>query len=343
MEEVLLSICIPSYNRPLELIRLLNSIDCIFFNKIEIVICEDYSPKRNEIRNQVSLFCANNVDLNIKYFENEVNLGYDRNLVELISKANGEFIMFMGDDDFFISNNLNEFINFIKSNNDNSYFLRRYIVKHPNGTKEDFRYYSNHKFFEAGIGTFLSLFRKSVFISGFTFKKSSVKSFYFTDDFNGTLLYQLFLCGELALNYKTAYCDIPITFMDLQLRGIPEFGSSGNESSNFTPGSITISNSINFMKSFMTVTDYFDRKYNGKFSDSIKKDLSKYSYPILATHREKGLIDFIKYCISLNKVIRLNTTLYYYLYFLGLLILNTKACNFIIFSIKKYLGRTPSF
>ena len=53
MEEKLFSICIPSYNRPAEIRRLLNSIDTTHVDEVEIVICEDKSPKREEIRKQV--------------------------------------------------------------------------------------------------------------------------------------------------------------------------------------------------------------------------------------------------------------------------------------------------
>ena len=35
------------------------------------------------------------------YFENEKNLGYDRNIIELLFKCKGKFVMFMGDDDYF--------------------------------------------------------------------------------------------------------------------------------------------------------------------------------------------------------------------------------------------------
>ena len=53
-----LSICIPSYNRPDELLRLLTSIDAKDDNNIEIVIREDCSPKREEIRNVVNTYAS---------------------------------------------------------------------------------------------------------------------------------------------------------------------------------------------------------------------------------------------------------------------------------------------
>jgi len=51
-----ITIAIPSYNRPKELLRLLESIDSTQNEKIEIVICEDKSPKREEISSVVNSF-----------------------------------------------------------------------------------------------------------------------------------------------------------------------------------------------------------------------------------------------------------------------------------------------
>ena len=74
MEEKLFSICIPSYNRPVEIRRLLDSIDTIHVNEIEIVICEDKAPKREEVRKQVFDF-KSKTQYEVNYIENQVNCG----------------------------------------------------------------------------------------------------------------------------------------------------------------------------------------------------------------------------------------------------------------------------
>lgn len=45
-----ISICIPSYNRPQELARLLDSIDSNYSENVEVLICEDKSPKKSSDR-----------------------------------------------------------------------------------------------------------------------------------------------------------------------------------------------------------------------------------------------------------------------------------------------------
>ena len=106
-----LSICIPSYNRPMELKRLIESIDCSF-SDLEVCICEDKAPKRLEVRKMVKSLKTKYV---INYYENNNNLGYDANLRELISKAKGKWVIFMGDDDVFIPGELDKYIKFLKN------------------------------------------------------------------------------------------------------------------------------------------------------------------------------------------------------------------------------------
>ncbi len=336
----LLSICIPSYNRPLQLSKLLNSIDCVDSSEIEIIICEDKSPTRNDIINIFNEFVEKS-KYECKLFLNEINLGYDGNIKELINKATGRYIMYMGDDDIFQKKSLDKYINFIKNNPQIGYILRRYTVIHKNGSTEDFKYFSDNYFFEPGIEAFKNLFRKSVFISGFCFKKEYVLPYFDTEQFNGTLLYQLFLCSNLVLEYPSAYCNVPLTIMDEGTRGIPEFGSSKNEANKYTPGHISIQNSINFMKSYLLITKYVDERYGFNATSLIINDLSKYSYPILSIQRSGGIFKFVKYNIELIKSIKINSSFYYYIYFIGLLFFGSRFCDSVIKGLKKTLGTTP--
>lgn len=337
MKNFLISICIPSYNRPQELSRLLKSINASNSDDIEIVICEDKSPKRDEIRGVVKNF-QKGTKFKIIYKENEKNLGYDRNLRELAKSASGEWIVYMGDDDVFIVGALDKLIKFLRTNDDAGYVLRSYEVVHYNGTTEKFRYFEENKFFQAGYETYTMLFRKSVFISGFTIKRDFILP-YLINDFDGTLLFQLYLAAEVVLKYPSAYFDEPLTQQyEKELK--PEFGSSEAERKFYTPGTVTIENSINFMKGFLKIAGYLDKKYNFYSAVIIQKDISKYSYPVLSIQREKGLKEFFRYVKELNKL-SFNITIYYYVYVVALALFGKKSCDNLITMIKKILGRTP--
>ena len=341
MKSTFLSICIPSYNRPNELIRLLSSLPKDVYNDIEVVISEDKSPKRSEINIAVQKFKLSNPDLKIIYSENEINLGYDLNLKELIKKACGEFIMFMGDDDTFIKTNLSKYIDFLKDNTELGYILRRYSIIDSKNKRENFRYFNSNKFYNSGLDSMLVMLRRSVFISGFCFKREYVLNFFDTDYFAGTLLYQLFLCAEICLNHKSAYCDIHITEMNENQRGIPEFGNSNSEKELYNPGTITIQNSINFVKSFLVITRFIDDKYKVDSTSKFLLNFSKYSYPVLSIQRDKGIKEFTRYKEELLKEIPLNKSLHFYIYYYSLLILGKKISDSMIIFLKNKIGYTP--
>jgi len=337
MKKYFISICIPSYNRPQEILRLLQSIDATDSDSVEIVICEDKSPKREIIREVVNGFIQKS-SYKVKYIENQENLGYDANLRELIKKALGEWIIFMGDDDVFVAGALDKLTNFLKQHPDLGYVLRSYQLVHQNGKIEKFRYFNNNQFFQPGFASYITLFRKSVFISGFTIKRKYILPF-LIDKFDGTLLFQLYLAAEVILKYPSAYFDIPLT-QQYKKELKPMFGSSQKEKNFYTPGTVTVENSLNFMKGFIKIAEYLDKKYNFRSVNIIKKDISKYSYPVLAIQRSKGLRVFLKYVSELNKL-GFNNTIYYYIYVSALIILGEKNCDEGIRIIKRLLGRTP--
>jgi O-antigen biosynthesis alpha-1,2-rahmnosyltransferase len=336
-KEPFISICIPSYNRPDEIYRLLKSIDASSRNEIEIIVCEDMSPRRPEISAKVMEY-SNHSDYNVKYYENEKNLGYDKNLRELIQKASGEYIILMGDDDWFVPEALDKFIGFLKGHRELGYILKTHLLIHENGTQELFKYYPESIFFEKGEYAYLSLFRKSVFISGFTFKREYSLD-YLVDYFDGTLLFQLYILAEITLKYSSAFCDISLTAQDKS--GTPFFGSSESESSLYTPNTITVDNSINFMKGFFKITEYIDQQYGLNSTQYIRKEFSKYSYPVLSIQRKKGLMAFWSYATILNQEIRINNSPYYYIYLIGLIVLGEHICDKVIRLIKRKVGRTP--
>ena len=94
----LISICITSYKRINELKRCIESVDSKYTEKIEIIVSEDCSPLKNEIRTMVEE-CANYIPYTIVFNSNENNLGYDRNLKKLMTLANGEYLFYISDDD----------------------------------------------------------------------------------------------------------------------------------------------------------------------------------------------------------------------------------------------------
>ena len=339
-DEVLLSICIPSYNRVEQLLKLLSSIDCNS-GDIEIVIAEDCSPNRDQITKIVSIF-QHSSSYRVKLFLNDFNLGYDANLRNLVELACGQYVMFMGDDDEFLPNSLNCFIGFIRENLDKSYFLRSYTVSHLNGSYEHFNYLDKTQEIVYGPKSVAWLFKRSVTIGGFTIRREDAKSFA-TSELDGTLLYQVYLMGMVCMLKNSIYYHRPFVLVHQSYKDSqPLFGSSKAEKSRYSPGIISPDNSINFTKSFFQVAEYIDHKLGVDIANEVRLSISKYSYPFLSIQRSSGICKYLKYARRLEKECKLNMSIYYYVYKYSLLFFGERLCDSMIRLIKRQFSYTPN-
>lgn len=338
MEKPFISICIPTYNRPEKTYALLKTIDTKQWENVEIIISDDFSPRRNEIRDMVAQFKAES-KYNVIYRENSENLRYDKNLKELVRAARGEWLVFMGDDDEFVPHAIDKLIEFLKENKNIAYVLRRYEAVRPNGQVEDFRYYIGNKFFEPSEKTYEELFRKSVFISGFTIKRELVLP-HLIDDFDGGALIQIYWVAEIVLKHRAAYFDEPITRQREDLEYKAKEIMYSHEDKKFIPSPVNLKRSLDFLSGYAQIAKFMDKKYGFNSHAVIMSDLSKYSYPSLSIHRNKGIRIFLEYVRGLNKL-GFNVTPYYYVYVIALLFLGKRICDWGIAFIKKILGRTP--
>lgn len=332
------SICILSYNRPETLLRLLRTIDTRRTDEIELVICEDSSPRQREIREVVNAFRVRQ-PYPVLYFENEKNLGYDGTLCELVKHANGTWLVFMGDDDEFVHGAFDKVLSFLDQHSELGYVMKSHYLIHEDQQKERFRYFRKSEFFDPGINAYVELFRKSVYIAGFIIRREYAAP-YLTNRFDGTMLMQLYLLSEVVLRYPSAYFDEPFTQQYASHEHNVGDVMFDREKNKFVPRRPTLDISLNFLKSFSLITEYIDKTHQINSTELIKKDMSKYFYPSLAVHRDAGLRFFFNYVRELNKL-GFNSSFYYYIYVILLALLGKRACDFGIWHLKKVLGSTP--
>lgn len=338
MSNKLISICIPTYNRPLELKRTLESIDTTKYDDVDIVISENCSPKQAETREVVEAFKAQ-TKYEVHYYENDRNLGYDKNIRALVSRATGKFCMFFSDDDLFMPNAMDGFVEFVRAHQHCGYILRSYRNYNRDGSFQDFRYYADDREFPAGKDTAIELFDKSVFLSGFTIQSEEAKK-YVIDDLDGSLLYQLYLLLEVCRRLPSAYSRILIS--KAVPGGVHFFGDADEEKEFYEGKSMDGENAINFDRWYIKVVDYISNKYNDDTAKVIKHNMSKYSYVDLALERRRGTTvkEFKKYAKEL-KDMGLGSSIYFYIYYWALIILGYKICDKVINYIKKKLGHRP--
>lgn len=113
MNEVVISICIPAYKRVDYLKRLIESIIIQDYRDFEVIISDDSDD--NSVFELVNDFSDK---ISIRYFKNEKSLGFAGNINLAISKAKGQWIKLICDDDWFAStDSLTQFAAPIKEGN----------------------------------------------------------------------------------------------------------------------------------------------------------------------------------------------------------------------------------
>src|SRR4030042_2276184 len=104
INQKLLSICVPTYNREDCLKRLLdNIIPQVLESKEKIEVCISNNASTDNTKKIVMMFKEKYTDL-LKYSENKENLGFDRNVLRVVNMAEGEFIWTLSDDDLIVGN-----------------------------------------------------------------------------------------------------------------------------------------------------------------------------------------------------------------------------------------------
>lgn len=335
-----LSVCIPAYNRPKELIQVLESLAGQCPGKWNVVISEDKSPLGQEIEAAVKSFSRQHPEMAILYSSNEKNLGYDRNLRRLLDIANGAYCLFMSDDDLLGPNSLEKIITAISRSNV-GFVLRAWksIEKETGKNIEVHRYFREDRLFPRGIESVAALYRRSVFISGLTVHRETAKKFH-TDRFDGTLLYQLYLVGRILMEMNGYYISDIISIR--RVGGEHYFGSSETERARFNPKQLLPNHSVTFIKGLFDIARVLDLEFCPGVFELIREDMGRNSYPMLEIQsRNLGGKDFTNYANQLASLGLGCDTLFWIYYYL-LKWLGPDISNTIIRLTKRLVGHTPN-
>lgn len=333
-----ISVCIPAYNRADVLGELLESVLSQDYSNYEIVICEDKSPERQKINDIVSVFVHKYPKI-ITYYENETNLGYDANLRNVISKATGAYCLFMGNDDLMCPGALLSVASVLKRYKNVGVVLRSYASfdKDPNKIKQVFKYFDAEKFFPAGPLTISTFYRRSVVIPGLVLHREEALK-YSTDRFDGYLLYQLYLVGNILVEKNGVYMPkITVLYRD---GGIPYFGNSEKEKGKFVPEIRTPESSLHFMQGMLAIALYIEKTRGVKIYKRILNDIGNYSYPILVLQSDQPFRVFLRYALKLA-LLGLGKNLFFYFYFILIIFIGKDRIENIIKFIKRKFGYTP--
>lgn len=336
----LLTVCIPAYNRAHLLPPLLESILGQDFDDFDVLICEDGSPERAQIATVAHRYQQRHPG-RIHYEENAANLGYDGNLRRLIERATGHYCVFMGNDDLLCEGALQTIGAAIGRQPGCGVVVRTYASfdSDPQRIKQIFRYYPREHVIPAGQQAVFTAYRRSVVISGMVIHRDAAASVA-TSQFDGTLLYQLYLVGMILAHRSVVFTPEVVA---MRRDGVPpDFGNSAAERDKFVPQDQTPASSLHFMQGMLAIAQHVESATGLEVFGAIRADIGHYSYPILSIQAARPLPVFLRYGIALA---RLGLWRYglFHVYFLTLLLIGRRHADSIIGWLKRRIGHTPRF
>jgi glycosyltransferase involved in cell wall biosynthesis len=114
MDENTITVGIPTYNRPDNLVTMIKCLQGQTYKNINIIVSDNASNESCGIENIVSEFINN--DSRITYFKQDENIGAIRNMLSILECAKSNYFIWVADDDIFEDEFLEELHKALSSN-----------------------------------------------------------------------------------------------------------------------------------------------------------------------------------------------------------------------------------
>lgn len=337
MNKPAISICIPSYNRSQFLKPLLDSILAQDFDDYEIIICEDMSPQREQIK---EIICENyDQNKKIKLFLNEQNLGYDANFRELLNKSSGEYCFFMGNDDLMAPGALKKVFDASRKYSNIGLFLRSYswFFESSDRIAQSVHYFSEDRIFPPGGPTISTAYRRCGVLSGYVIHRETALKFS-TSEFDGFLYYQMYLAACILNEKKAYYINDVLTFS--RATEAPDFGNSVKEKAVFTPGAYTPSARIHMVKGMLTIAKTVESRSNVDFYQAIESDIANYVYPYISDQLKLKPLEYLKFYREMGNL-GLKKHKMFHIHIILAYLLKERGYDKLTKFVREKMGRTP--
>ncbi|WP_417447436.1 glycosyltransferase family 2 protein [Kangiella sp.] len=335
-----ISVCIPAYNRVEFLFPLLDSIRKQTSQPDEVVICEDVSPQREDIKNAITQYRLQHPSFPITLHLNDENLGYDANFRRLLECSSGDYCLFMGNDDLLQPLAIERIRKAVLENPNIGVISRAYswFSGEKDNIQDTVRHLDDDTLFEPGVESIRFFYRRMGVLSGLVFKREPCLKIA-VDKYDGHLYYQMYLAGSLLKEYQGFYLSDVQT---LSRDGIePDFGNAKNEKKKFTPGSFGYEGRVYMVKGLLDIArDLDDDKNKMPIYNAVRSDIGNYFYPYI---RDQLNLPFKVYCKMFFEFKKIGMGLhgFFILHFFIGFVFKRKGYDFIVRLIRRILGRSP--
>jgi len=244
----------------------------------------------------------------------------------------------MGNDDLLCPGALKTIGNLLTAHPDVAVAIRSYgwFYENPSDIAQVVHYFPNTCIFPPGEDTVVTFFRRVGVLAGLVFRREDALAVS-TDQFDGTLYYQVYLAAELLLRAHGLYIDKTIAICR---EGKPDFGHSTAEQGKFQPGVYTSDARIEMIRSLLRIAEYMDAAHQCKMYTRILKDLGNYSYVYLSFQANLPFPEFWRYYRILGEI-GFDHNLLFHFYFYGLVIFGKARCESMVKFLRSKLRATP--
>jgi len=232
-----LTIAVPAYARPLELVQLLRSVEELQVLPAELLICEDGSKERQQIGEVIGAWTSRleSRGCRLTYVENDSNLGYDGNVRKLFREASGKWVMLLGNDDLMLPAAIRETRAFALEYPDVPMISTAYVKFH--GSLEHIvglsRLSERNRVFDRRNAAPAAFVKAAGFVGGLVFRRSFALEAS-TDAYDGTLYYQMYLAALAYCGQGIGYVCTPTVAS--RVGNAPLFGAASAERAVHRPG-----------------------------------------------------------------------------------------------------------
>jgi glycosyltransferase involved in cell wall biosynthesis len=220
-----ISILIPNYKRLNELKLCLDSVLSQKTLPFEVVIHDDASPNQDDIATAISIYARKFAEQGVQFvfIPAAQNIGYDKSLRKLILESRGDYVLFIGNDDYLMPECISEYESAIATHQ--PLMVSRNFNKFQGDPPEIFavsKFTEELKLFSSPLQANLAL-RLCAYFGGLVFDRRWALTLD-TDKWDGTLYYQYYL----ALNAYSSRGILCVATPTVAARsdGSPLFGET---------------------------------------------------------------------------------------------------------------------
>jgi glycosyltransferase involved in cell wall biosynthesis len=302
---------------------------------VEVVIYDDVSPQIDEILSTIKPFLSKNPGF--KLVINKTNLGYDKNLLNAILTASGEYVFLISDDDYVEFGTLNSVLDGLTLNPHPLSFVRFSELKSilswaPPAFGSGRRDFGRETYFDSlAIFTNGSFLYNSILFSGLIFKKSEViKIKEKLSPFLKSIYIQVAIFCLLAAKFGAKFKDGPgvVACGD----GENGFGSNNGSIDNDREDLIdrsSIHSNLKFNRRLINVVEMLSADFGVTFMKVFFDEFNFRNFSGMRYARKMGRLDLIKYWNELGEVTKYRS-IYHWIVFFIMLILPIAINSFLV-------------